>query len=171
MPLAERLDLVARPVADAVEQNSLQNIYVTAIDPTFSDTAAFCATYGIGMDVSANCVVLEARRAEKTWYVACMVLATDRADVNNVIRRHLDARKISFAPMDTAVQLTHMEYGGITPVGVPAEWQILVDTAVAKTEWVIIGAGVRGSKLLVPGKLLGELPHAVVLDLTRQPVS
>ena len=64
---------------------------------------------------------------------ACMVLATDRADVNKAVRKHLDVRKISFAPMDEAVSQTGMEYGGITPVGLPPDWPILVDAAVAAT--------------------------------------
>ena len=79
-----------------------------------SASATACA-----LDESANCVVVAAKRGGETRYAACMVLATTRADVNGVVRRHLDARKASFAPMDEAVGLTGMEYGGITPVGLP----------------------------------------------------
>ena len=68
---------------------------------TLADTAAFCEHYDIGLGVSANCVIVEAKRADRVWYAACMVLATTRADVNGVVRKHLDARKISFASMDT----------------------------------------------------------------------
>lgn len=168
IPVAERLDLVATPVADALG-SMVGEVYVTAIDSTLSDTAAFCAAYGIGMEVSANCVVLEAKRAERTWYMACVVLATDRADVNGTIRRHLDARKISFAPMDEAVIRTGMEYGGITPLGLPDEWPILVDERVSTADYVIIGSGIRGSKLLVPGRLVATLPNASILNLVKQP--
>jgi len=168
IPVLERLDLVGKPVADFLQHHDAENVYVSAIDPTLADTATFCAAYGIAMDISANCVILEAKRAEKTWYMACMVLATDRADVNGTVRRHLDARKISFAPMDAAVTLSAMEYGGITPIGLPDEWPILVDNTVTQTEWAIIGSGIRGSKLLVSGKLLASLPGATVLDLAKQ---
>jgi prolyl-tRNA editing enzyme YbaK/EbsC (Cys-tRNA(Pro) deacylase) len=96
-----------------------------------------------------------------------MVLATQRADVNGVVRRRLGARKISFAPMDEATGLTGMEYGGITPLGLPQEWPVLVDEAVAAEAEVVVGSGVRRSKLLVPGKLLADLPGAEVLALTR----
>ena len=92
-----------------------------------------------------------------------MVLATDRADVNGVVRRRLDARKASFAPMDVAVAETGMEYGGITPIGLPAGWPILVDERVDATDHVIIGSGVRRSKLVVPGALLARLPGAEVI--------
>jgi prolyl-tRNA editing enzyme YbaK/EbsC (Cys-tRNA(Pro) deacylase) len=56
-----------------------------------------------------------------------------------------------------------MEYGGITPVGLPAHWRLLVDQACLDIEAAVVGSGVRRSKLLVPGRLLGELPRAEVL--------
>jgi prolyl-tRNA editing enzyme YbaK/EbsC (Cys-tRNA(Pro) deacylase) len=56
-----------------------------------------------------------------------------------------------------------MEYGGITPVGLPAGWRVLVDEACLAIPAAVIGSGVRRSKLLVPGPLLGELPGAEVL--------
>ena len=61
-----------------------------------------------------------------------------------------------------------MEYGGITPIGIPAHWRLLVDAAVADIELAIIGSGIRGSKLFLPGRLLGLLPGAeIVTDLAR----
>jgi hypothetical protein len=63
-----------------------------------------------------------------------------------------------------------MAYGGITPVGLPAGWPVLVDAAVASAELVVIGSGTRGSKLAVPGALLAQLPGAQVLDGLGQPL-
>ena len=51
-----------------------------------------------------------------------------------------------------------MEYGGITPIGLPDSWPVLVDDLVAKSPTVVIGSGIRGSKLWLPGHLLAELP-------------
>jgi prolyl-tRNA editing enzyme YbaK/EbsC (Cys-tRNA(Pro) deacylase) len=93
-----------------------------------------------------------------------VILATTRADVNNVARRELDVRKASFAAMDDAVAETGMEYGGITPLGLPPAWPVLVDALVADTPLVVIGSGVRRSKLVLPGKLLASLPGARVID-------
>jgi prolyl-tRNA editing enzyme YbaK/EbsC (Cys-tRNA(Pro) deacylase) len=138
---------------------------VAQIDESFADTAAFCAAYDVAPESSANCVVVAARRGDVTTYAAVMVLATDRADVNKVVRKHLDARKISFADQSTAEQLTGMQQGGITPVGLPADWPVLVDAAVVAAGPVVIGAGVRGAKLLVDGAELADLPGAAVLDL------
>jgi prolyl-tRNA editing enzyme YbaK/EbsC (Cys-tRNA(Pro) deacylase) len=158
-------DLVAPPVAAALAVfSAVADVLAAAIDPAVADTAAFCEQYEVAMDESANCVVIAGRRGERTTYAACMVLANTRADVNGVIRRLLGARKASFAPMDDAVALTGMEYGGITPVGLPADWPIFVDAAVAGTDRVVIGSGLRRSKLSLPGAALGQLPGAQVVD-------
>jgi prolyl-tRNA editing enzyme YbaK/EbsC (Cys-tRNA(Pro) deacylase) len=93
-----------------------------------------------------------------------VVLATTRADVNGAVRRLLDARKASFAPMDEAVRLTGMEYGGITPIGLPKDWPVLVDARVVAIPHVVIGSGVRHSKIAIPGPALGALPGAEVID-------
>nr|WP_202885928.1 YbaK/EbsC family protein [Kribbella sandramycini] len=141
--------------------------YSAAIDPGLADTAAFCAEYDVPMAASANCVVVLGKRAGESAYAAVLVLATDRADVNGVIRKHLGVRKISFAAQDDAVGTTGMEYGGITPIGLPADWPILVDEAVAAAGPVVIGSGIRGSKVLLDGAELAELPTATVLDLAQ----
>ena len=162
-PASEAPELVAEPVRPHLQDG----LWVSAIDPELADTAAFCEHYSIGLDVSANCVVVEARRADRTWHAACLVLATTKADVNGIVRKHLGARKVSFASMDTAVSLSGMEYGGITPVGLPADWPILVDTNVVDQSRVIIGSGIRGSKLLAATPVLAALPNAEVLAITK----
>jgi prolyl-tRNA editing enzyme YbaK/EbsC (Cys-tRNA(Pro) deacylase) len=163
VPAMEAPELVAESVRRYLDSDGL---WVSAIDPDLADTAAFCEHYEIGLDMSANCVVVEAKRAERVWQAACIVLATTRADVNGIVRKHLGARKISFASMDTAVSLTGMEYGGITPIGLPADWPILVDQNVMNQERVVIGSGIRGSKLLAATEVLASLPNAEVLDIT-----
>jgi prolyl-tRNA editing enzyme YbaK/EbsC (Cys-tRNA(Pro) deacylase) len=169
-PALTRLDLLAGPVADALAvwppdaPVDAEQILVAPIDPELADTAAFCAAYGVSLDVSANCVIVAGRRGDVTRYAACVVLANTRADVNGVVRRHLDARKASFAPMDDAVRLTGMEYGGITPIGLPASWLVLVDSRVIATPHVIIGSGVRHSKIAIAGPALGALPGAEVIE-------
>ncbi len=164
-PALERTDLLAPPVASAIAGLGLAGVHVAEIDPALADTAAFCERYGVALDVSANCVVVAGRRGSETRLAACVVLATMRADVNGVVRRRIDARKASFAPMDLAVAETGMEYGGITPVGLPAGWPVLVDEAVVAAGLVIVGSGVRRSKLVLPGALLATLPGAEVLTL------
>jgi len=162
-PAADRPDLLAEPVAAAVAAHPALDVRVAEIDPDLADTAAFCERYEVSLDVSANCVVVAGRRGGDTRYAACVVLATTRADVNGVVRRRLDARKASFAPMDDAVALTGMEYGGIPPLGLPGDWLLLVDATVAATPFVVVGSGVRRSKLVLPG--------AEVVDGLASPVA
>lgn len=165
VPAGSRPDLLAPVVADRLGTwPAASEVQVAPIDPDLADTAAFCAAYQVGLDVSANCVVVSGKREGQVRFAACLVLATTRADVNGVVRRLLDVRKASFAPMDLAVSETGMEYGGITPIGLPAGWPVFVDAQVAATPYVIIGSGIRGSKLVLPGKILGELPGAQVID-------
>ncbi len=162
-PLLDHLDLVAPPVAAAAQR--LPCAQVATIDATLADTAAFCTAYDIALETSANCVIVAGRRGEATRYAAVLVLATMRADINGVVRKELDARKCSFAPQEAAVALTGMEFGGITPLGLPEGWPVLVDDAVLAAGEVVIGSGLRRSKLLVPaGRLLG-LPNARGLTL------
>ncbi|CCG01679.1 YbaK/EbsC family protein [Blastococcus saxobsidens] len=169
LPAAERTDLLGPPVAAALA--ALPGpAWVAEIDDDLADTAAFSDAYGVPLEASANCVVVAGRRAGETTLAACLVLATTRADVNGRVRRHLGVRKASFAPQDVAVSESGMAYGGITPVGLPASWPVLVDAAVAAAELVVIGSGTRGSKLAVPGALLAALPGAEVLEDLGQPL-
>jgi prolyl-tRNA editing enzyme YbaK/EbsC (Cys-tRNA(Pro) deacylase) len=147
------------------EQGPPASAWVADIDPYLADTAAFCEAYEVAPQNSANCVVIVGRRGGETRYAAVMVLATMRVDVNGVIRRELDVRKCSFAPMDEAVALTGMEYGGITPIGLPEDWPILVDDAVVAAGDVVIGSGLRRSKILLPAVELLTLPNARQLRL------
>ncbi|UGY91886.1 YbaK/EbsC family protein [Streptomyces gobiensis] len=163
-PAVRRPELVARPVADALEKWAaaapVESVLVVDTDPDKADTAAFCEAYDVAADVSANCVVVAAKRGQQTTLAACVVLATTQLDVNRTVRKHLGARKASFAAMDMAVAETGMEYGGITPIGLPGDWPLLVDEAVTATPHVLIGSGLRRGKLIVPGSALGELPGA-----------
>ena len=161
-------DLIA-PVADAVRHWSgsvpAERIVYVDTDPRWADTAVFVQHYGQELlERSANCVVVAGKRGGDTTLAACVVLSTTRVDVNGVVRRLLGARKASFAPMDTATQETGMEYGGITPIGLPDGWPVLIDSAVVDLPYVLVGSGRRRGKLLVPGKAFAELPGAVVLD-------
>ena len=163
-PALERPGLLAAPVADALRSLPwADQVRVAAIDATLADTAQFCEAYGVTPEESANCVIIAAKRGSEVTYAACMVTATTRADVNGQVRRQLGARKASFGPVDVVTGLTGMEYGGITPIGLPESWPVLVDELVAKSPAVVIGSGIRGSKLWLPGHLLAGLPGAQIL--------
>jgi prolyl-tRNA editing enzyme YbaK/EbsC (Cys-tRNA(Pro) deacylase) len=164
-PASGRPDLLAQPVATALSRWSrADEVSVAEIDPQLADTAALAEAHQVPLDLSANCVVVAGRRGGEERVAACVVLATTRADVNGLVRRLLDVRKASFLAMDLAVEWSRMEYGGITPVGIPPDWALFVDAAVAATPTVVIGSGVRRSKLVLSGAALADLPGAQVID-------
>lgn len=169
VPWSERVDLLSPVVAAALGAWPFgDRVGVVEIDAARADTAALSAAHDVPLAASANCVVVSGSRAGVERVAACVVRADTRADVNTVVKRLLDVRKASFHPSERAVEESGMEYGGITPVGLPPTWRVLVDAAVADIEVAVIGSGVRRSKLLVPGALLAELPGAeVVEDLAR----
>ena len=165
LPATEHPELLAPSVASALAGWAhAAEVAVVEIDPEKADTAAMSAAYDLPMEVGANCVVVGGARAGEQRVAACMVRADTRADVNNVVRRILDVRKASFLPMERAVEESGMEYGGITPVGLPPDWRVLVDPRVLDIEVAVIGSGVRRSKLLLAGRLLGMLPGADVVE-------
>lgn len=165
VPALDRPDLLGDPVRRALEGWAhAGEVGVTAIDPDLAHTAACAAAYDLPLEASANCVVVAGKRAGEERIAACMVRADTRADVNNAVKRLLDVRKCSFLPLDRAVADTAMEYGGITPVGLPGGWRVLVDARVDEIEVAVIGSGIRGSKLLLSGGLLAKLPGAEVVE-------
>jgi len=165
VPASARPELIGAPTLDALRAGGwLETVGVAEIDPDRSDTAATRNAYDVAEDTLANCVIVAGRREGTERLAACVVLATTRADVNGVVRRHLDVRKASFLPTERAVELTGMAHGAITPVGLPVRWPVLIDRRVAEAELVVVGSGIRASKLLVPGALLASLAAAEVLD-------
>lgn len=165
LPVADHPELLAPVVADALAGwAGAGETGVTEIDPGLADTAACSAAYSLPLAAGANCVVVSGRRDGAERVAACVVRADTRADVNTLVKRTLDVRKASFLSMERAVAESGMEYGGITPLGLPSSWRVLVDAAVADIEVAIIGSGLRRSKLLLPGRLLATLPRAEVVE-------
>jgi prolyl-tRNA editing enzyme YbaK/EbsC (Cys-tRNA(Pro) deacylase) len=164
-PVLDHLDLVGPSVADLLKRwDHADQVGVVAIDPELAETSATVEVYGVPWDRGANCVVVMGRRDGQERTAACVVRGDTRADVNNRVKRLLDVRKCSFLDHERAVAESGMEYGGITPIGLPEQWRLLVDARVPATDTVLIGSGIRGSKIILPGALLAELPGAEVVE-------
>lgn len=169
LPALEHLDLVATPVAAALtalaghDPALVDLVRVVPIDPSLADTEVMTDTFGMDLALSSNCILVAGKRNGEERVAACVVRATTNADVNHVVKKTLDVRKASFWPQEHAVEASGMEYGGITPVGVPAQWRLLIDERVA-VGWSCIGSGLRRSKLFVTGDLLVALPGAEVVE-------
>lgn len=167
VPVSSRPDLLAEPVLEAVQTLPVEvreAVEVVEIDPEHADTAVLVEQTGLDMKDMANCIVIAGARAGEERVCAALVLGHTRADVNKTVRRLLDVRKCSFMPMDQAVGRTGMEYGGITPVGLPEGWPVLVDSRVVERDHVVIGSGLRRSKLRLPGSAAAKLAGAQVVE-------
>ncbi len=165
LPVLDHLDLVAPSTAEALRSWAhTDQVAVCEIDPDLADTAALTAAFDLPLEASGNCVIVSGARGGEERVAACVVPATTRADVNTLVRKALDVRKASFLPMDRAVAESGMEYGGITPVGLPGSWRLLVDASLMSAPVMCIGSGLRRSKLIVPGHVLADLPGAEVVE-------
>jgi prolyl-tRNA editing enzyme YbaK/EbsC (Cys-tRNA(Pro) deacylase) len=134
-------------------------------DPALADTALFCEAYGIPPERSANAILVASRKPEGHNAV-CVVLATNRLDVNGEVRRRLGVRKVSFAPPELTRELTGQEIGGVTIFGLPEGLPVWIDSRVLDHDWVIVGAGSRTAKIkLDPGQLAGVPGYEVVAGL------
>jgi prolyl-tRNA editing enzyme YbaK/EbsC (Cys-tRNA(Pro) deacylase) len=141
---------------------------VVPCDPELADTAAFCEAYDYTLDQSANAIVVVGK-GDPRVYVACLVLATSRLDVNGVVRKRLGVKKASFASADETIEMTGMQIGGVTPYGLPEGLPLWIDARIMEVPNVIVGGGSRDRKLLVPPESLAALPNAHVVEHLAKP--
>ena len=137
---------------------------IIEIDPSFSDTRAFCDRYGYPPERTCNTIIVTSRKGPKN-YAACVVLAHTRLDVNKRVRSLLGTAKASFAPAEEVKELTGMEIGGVTPLALPAGLPLYVDERVTRAEWVILGGGSRGIKIKVAPVVFIKLSAKVIPEL------
>jgi len=136
---------------------------VLACDPSLADTREFCEHYQIPVANSANAILVKSRKGDPT-YTLCVLLATHRLDVNHSVRKKMAVKKVSFASADETRELTGMEIGGVTPIGLPESLPIWVDEAVMQCEFIILGGGNRSSKLKLAPDVFTHVPNAEVVS-------
>jgi prolyl-tRNA editing enzyme YbaK/EbsC (Cys-tRNA(Pro) deacylase) len=126
---------------------------VVQCDPDLADTAAFCDAYGYLPEDSANTIVVVGK-SDPPKYVACVLLATTRLDVNHAVRDRLGVRKASFANREQTIALTGMAIGGVTALGLPQDIPIWVDQKVTTRQRIVLGGGSRRRKIIAGPELL-----------------
>jgi len=136
---------------------------VAEIDPEFAGGIELCNKYGVDPRNGANCLVVEGKRGEISTIAVCLVPVGYKYDMSGVVRKRLNARQVSVASLDLVIKQSGMEYGSITPIGLPEEWNIFIDPLVLEPERIIIGGGFKVSKLSIPSIALLHLPKAEVL--------
>jgi prolyl-tRNA editing enzyme YbaK/EbsC (Cys-tRNA(Pro) deacylase) len=136
---------------------------VVECDPALADTAQFVEAYGYEMEESANTIVVIGK-SDPPVFVACVVLAHTRLDVNKAVKKKLGVRKCSFAAADDTRTVTGMEIGGVTPFALPTDFPIWVDSRVMDCDRVVLGGGSRSCKVVGSPTLLTALPNVEVVD-------
>ena len=135
-----------------------------ACEPHLADTAEFCAHYGISPEEACN-AILVVLKTDPRRYVACLVRADTKLDVNRKVSAITGVKRMSFASSEETADLTGMLIGGVSIAGLPADMPLYIDQRVMEQPRVIIGGGNRHSKArLAPSELL-KLPNASVADV------
>ncbi|ADG18451.1 YbaK/prolyl-tRNA synthetase associated region [Paraburkholderia atlantica] len=170
--LVQQLDVIERDQwrahlsAHVIEQLPAHGITVFAVTDDASDTAAFSARYGFGLEDCANTIVIRYKKDGGEHFAALVSLGSRRLDINGAVKAALGAQRLSFAKREAAVEHSQMEFGGITAFGLPADWRVLVDAAVMERTQIVMGAGVRAAKLLMSPDVLRQWPRCEVATLT-----
>lgn len=139
---------------------------VVECDPALADTANFVKAYGYSLDDSANAIVVIGK-SDPPRYVACVVLANTRLDVNRAVKRKLGVRA-SFASAEDVARLTGMTLGGVTPIGI-TDIPIWVDARVMTRERIVIGGGNRSCKIVAPPEIFRSLPNVEIVEGLASP--
>ena len=166
----ENPDLVSKPVFEFAQ--SLENgneVLVAEIDPKFMGGKELCDEFGVDPKMGANCVVVEATGKDTSEFVAVVMSVGYRADLNGFVKKHLGAKRVSLAPLEKVIEKTQMEYGSITPFGLPNNWKILMDSRIFENDAIIVGGGKQISKLLVPTKIFKNIPSVEIIPDLGKP--
>lgn len=62
------------------------------------------------------------------------------------------------------ILILQTKYGSITPIGLPKEWMILVDSLIKEQEQIIIGGGLVNSKISLLIELFLKIPNVEIVD-------
>ena len=167
-PVIENKDLVCYPTYNVIDNwndpEQKRQFMVAEIDPEYAGGIELCQKYGFNPRMGANCLVVVGVRGQTETYAACVVPVGYRYDMSGVVRKCLNARRVSVAPLDKVIEATDMEYGSITAIGLPKEWKIFIDPMVVEHREIIMGSGLKKSKICFPSSALLQLPNAQLLE-------
>ena len=167
-PIIEKPELVTLTVYEAIKSwtgpHNKKDFLVAEIDPLFAGGVEVCDKYNVNPNCGANCLVVAGKRGKNKTFASCLVPVGFKYDMSGVVRKELNARQVSVASLDFVLNKSQMEYGSITPIGLPKDWSVFIDPLVLEPERIIIGGGLKKSKLSIPSSALLHLPNAVKLN-------
>jgi prolyl-tRNA editing enzyme YbaK/EbsC (Cys-tRNA(Pro) deacylase) len=137
---------------------------VLPCNPEWADTDLFCANYGISREDAANTILVAAKTVPRR-YVACLVTASTKLDVNHKVSKLIGVKRLSFASAEETAALTGQLIGGVTVFGLPESVPLYIDTRVMERDSIIVGGGNRSAKIRLAPEHLEKLPLATVADI------
>lgn len=153
-------------VADTIERLLAQSgldYEVMPCDPEYADTVRFCEHYGYPAEDSVNTIIVKGKTGGER-FAACALLAHTRLDVNGCVRKRIGSRRVSFASSEETERMTGMTIGGVTPLGLPADLPLWVDSRIMRRKEVILGGGTRHSKIRVSPAIFERGAEAEIVD-------
>jgi prolyl-tRNA editing enzyme YbaK/EbsC (Cys-tRNA(Pro) deacylase) len=135
-----------------------------ACEESLADTAEFCAHYNVSPQEACNTILVALKTTPRT-YVACLVRADTKLDVNHKVSELVGIRRMSFASAEETASLTGQMIGGVTVFALPPDMTIYIDERVMEQPRVIVGGGNRTSKVRVDPHALERLPNAKEVDI------
>src|SRR6185369_528659 len=112
-PAQQHPELVSDSVFEKAKLLSENDLSVAEIDPTFANVEELSKHYGIDIQQCINCIIIQAVYADTSDFVACLIPVGHKADFNGAIRKYLNAKRVSLAPLEDVLSKTGMEHGSI----------------------------------------------------------
>lgn len=165
-PIIENKNLVPKCIYDFVSNwnnEDINKFLVAEINPEFADGNKLCEEYNIDKKQGFNCLVVECKRNDIIKHCALIVPIGYKYNMGSVVRKYTNSRIVSVAPLEYVLENTGMEYGSITPIGLPNDWMILVGPLIQDQEQIIIGGGFVKSKISLPTKLFLTLSNVEIV--------
>ncbi len=165
--IIENSNLVPRCINDFVtkwDSYEQSKFLVAEINSEFADGHDLCKEYHIDEKMGFNCLIVECKRNDVVKYCALIVPIGYKYNMGSVVRKYTNSRTVSVAPLDYVLKSTGMEYGSITPIGLPDDWLILVDPLINTQKQIIVGGGFVNSKISLPTELFLRLPNVQILE-------
>ena len=139
-------------------------------DPELADTKIYCECYGCALEDCANTIVVKSKTGEEK-FAACVVLGNARLDVNQAVRKKLEARRVSFAGAEETQRITGMTIGGVTAIGLPPDLPLWVDRAVMDRENIILGGSSRSLKISISPRVFTVTPNTEIVENLARPIA
>jgi prolyl-tRNA editing enzyme YbaK/EbsC (Cys-tRNA(Pro) deacylase) len=88
--------------------------------------------------------------------------------VNHKLKDIAGFKRLSFADAELTKEVTGMELGAVTPVGLTGkDIPVYVDQPIMSLSFIILGAGVRSQKIKTTPDLFNKIPYSQIVEISQ----